>query len=131
MPKYIQIISTMSVLFRFLLFLDSCGVPVQVKLATPYVNLVFQGNPIKVGHQPGLASFCQNGKNQWQKPVITGMAKTLWQKWQKLAKTTRAKNICMGPSIKYVTLFLMIFDPPPPCHKLSQILDPPKSMSHF
>ena len=38
----------------------------------------------------------------------------------------------MGPSIKYVTLFLMIFDPPSPCHKLSQILDPPpKSMSHF
>ena len=28
--------------------------------------------------------------------------------------------------MKYVTLFLMIFDPPPPCHKLSQILDPPK-----
>ena len=34
-----------------------------------------------------------------------------------------------GPSIKYVTLFLMIFDPH--CHKLSQILDPPKSMSYF
>ena len=31
-----------------------------------------------------------------------------------------------GPSIKYVTLFLMIFDPPSPCHKLSQILDPLK-----
>ena len=28
--------------------------------------------------------------------------------------------------MKYVTLFWMIFDPlPPPCHKLSQILDPP------
>ena len=37
-----------------------------------------------------------------------------------------------GPSIKYVTLFLMIFYPlSPPCHKLSKILDPPKSMSHF
>ena len=35
-----------------------------------------------------LASFCQSRKNQWQKPVITGTAKTLWQKWQKLAKTT-------------------------------------------
>ena len=23
------------------------------------------------------------------------------------------------------------FNPPSPCHKLSQILDPPKSMSHF
>ena len=32
----------------------------------------------------------------------------------------------MGPSIKYVTLYLMIFDPPSPCHKLSQILDPLK-----
>ena len=38
-----------------------------------------------------------------------------------------------GPSIKYVTLFLMIFDPPPPvtnCHK-SWNPPPPKSMSHF
>ena len=33
--------------------------------------------------------------------------------------------IVKGPSIKYVTLFLMIFDPLP-CHKLSQILDPLK-----
>ena len=31
----------------------------------------------------------------------------------------------MGPSIKYVTLFLMIFTPLP-YHKLSQILDPLK-----
>ena len=31
-----------------------------------------------------------------------------------------------GPSIKYVTLFFDDFWPPPsPCHKLSQILDPP------
>ena len=29
-----------------------------------------------------------------------------------------------GPSINDVTLFLAIFDPPP-CHKLSQISDPP------
>ena len=36
-----------------------------------------------------------------------------------------------GPSIKYVTLFLMIFDPlPPPCHKLSQILDPLLKVCH-
>ena len=38
----------------------------------------------------GLASFCQSGKNQWQKPVITGMTKTLWQKWA----NHLAKNIC-------------------------------------
>ena len=40
-------------------------------------------------------------------------------------------NYILSMSIKYVTLFLTIFDPPPPCHKLSQILDPLKSMSHF
>ena len=43
----------------------------------------------------GLASFCQSGKKQWQKPVITGMSKTLSPKLQKMAKTTWAKNICM------------------------------------
>ena len=38
----------------------------------------------------------------------------------------------IGTSIKYVTLFLMIFDPPSPCHKLSQILDlpPPLKVCH-
>src|SRR6218665_2093205 len=29
-----------------------------------------------------------------------------------------------GPSIKYVTLFLTNFDPPPPCHTFSHIADP-------
>ena len=38
----------------------------------------------------------------------------------------------MGPSIKYVTLFLMIFDPLP-CHKLSHFLrpSPPWSVTYF
>ena len=37
-----------------------------------------------------------------------------------------------GPSIKYVTLFLMIFDPPPlPLSQTVTNLGPPKSMSHF
>ena len=31
-----------------------------------------------------------------------------------------------GPSIKYVTLFLANFDPPPPCHTLSHIPGPPR-----
>ena len=35
-----------------------------------------------------------------------------------------------GPSIKYVTLFLMIFDPLSPCHKLSQIFPPPLKVCH-
>src|SRR6218665_1107928 len=30
-----------------------------------------------------------------------------------------------GPSIKYVTLFWTIFDPPPPCHTWSHISGPP------
>ena len=34
------------------------------------------------------------------------------------------------PPIKYVTLFLMIFDPPSHCHKLSQILEPPLKVCH-
>ena len=37
--------------------------------------------------------------------------------------TRIARELQKGPSIKHVTLFLMIFDPLP-CHKLSQILDP-------
>src|SRR6218665_249025 len=32
----------------------------------------------------------------------------------------------VGPSIKYVTLFLAHFDPPSPCHTLSHIPGPPK-----
>ena len=36
-----------------------------------------------------------------------------------------------GPSIKYVTLFLMIFDPPFPLSQTVTNLGPPKSMSHF
>ena len=52
-------------------------------------------------NQTGLASFCQSRKNQWQKPVITGMAKTLWQK---LVKTTWAKNICMTNIICKINL---------------------------
>src|SRR6218665_913121 len=32
----------------------------------------------------------------------------------------------MGPSIKYVTLFLANFDTPSPCHTLSHIPGPPK-----
>src|SRR6218665_243250 len=36
-----------------------------------------------------------------------------------------------GPSIKYVTLFLANFDPPPPCHTLSHIPGPPESTSHI
>src|SRR6218665_3791479 len=32
----------------------------------------------------------------------------------------------LGPSIKYVTLFLANFDPPLPCHTLSHIPGPPK-----
>src|SRR6218665_2738748 len=34
--------------------------------------------------------------------------------------------IDMGPSIKYVTLFLANFDPPHPCHTLSHIPGPPR-----
>src|SRR6218665_3177594 len=37
----------------------------------------------------------------------------------------------MGPSIKYVTLFLANFDPPSPCHTLSHIPGPPQSTSHI
>src|SRR6218665_3291956 len=38
----------------------------------------------------------------------------------------------LGPSIKYVTLFLANFDPPPPCHTLSHIPGPPsESTSHI
>src|SRR6218665_1750947 len=41
-------------------------------------------------------------------------------------------TISMGPSIKYVTLFLANFDPlPPPCHTLSHIPGPPESTSHI
>src|SRR6218665_1740228 len=36
-----------------------------------------------------------------------------------------------GPSIKYVTLFLVNFDPPSPCHTLSHIPGPPASTSHL
>ena len=32
----------------------------------------------------------------------------------------------MGPSIKYVTVFLANFDPPPLCHTLSHIRGPPR-----
>ena len=41
-----------------------------------------------------------------------------------------ASNRTMGPSIKYVMLFLVNFDPHP-CHTLSQILGPPKFTSHI
>src|SRR6218665_1237907 len=37
----------------------------------------------------------------------------------------------MGPSIKYVTLFLAKFYPHSPCHTLSHIPGPPKSTSHI
>src|SRR6218665_1512218 len=37
----------------------------------------------------------------------------------------------MGPSIKYVTLFLANFDSPSPCHTLSHIRGPPESTSHL
>src|SRR6218665_1730855 len=37
----------------------------------------------------------------------------------------------MGLSIKYVTLFLANFDPPPPCHTLSHIPGPPKRVRHI
>src|SRR6218665_3375394 len=38
----------------------------------------------------------------------------------------------MGPSIKYVTLFLANFDPTTPCHTLLHIPGPaPKSTSHI
>src|SRR6218665_1904441 len=40
------------------------------------------------------------------------------------------KDASLGPSIKYVTLFLANFDPPLPCHTLSHIPGPP-SMSHI
>ena len=36
--------------------------------------------------------------------------------------------LCMGPSIKYVTLFLANFDPP--CHTLSHIPGPPPKVRH-
>ena len=41
----------------------------------------------------------------------------------------QSTDICvyMGPSIKYITLFLANFDPPlPPCHTLSHIPGPPR-----
>src|SRR6218665_2543616 len=37
----------------------------------------------------------------------------------------------MGPSIKYVTLFLANFVTPSPCHTLSHIPGPPQSTSHI
>src|SRR6218665_2384180 len=37
----------------------------------------------------------------------------------------------MGASIKYVTLFLANFYPPPPCHTSSHIPGPPESTSHI
>src|SRR6218665_2712367 len=40
-------------------------------------------------------------------------------------------NSYMGLSIKYVTLFLANFDPPSPCHTLSNIPGPPKNTSHI
>ena len=49
----------------------------------------------------------------------------------KMLSLVQQLGTLLGPSIKYVTLFLMIFDPPSPCHEQSKILDPPKSMSHF
>src|SRR6218665_2465822 len=36
----------------------------------------------------------------------------------------------MGPSIKYVTLFLANFGPPPPCHTLSHIPGAPQKVRH-
>src|SRR6218665_1225392 len=36
------------------------------------------------------------------------------------------KDASLGPSIKYVTLFLANFDPPLPCHTLSHIPGPPR-----
>src|SRR6218665_4014909 len=41
------------------------------------------------------------------------------------------KMTAMGPSIKYVTLFLANFDPlPPPCHTLSHIPGAPPKVRH-
>src|SRR6218665_4181967 len=41
-------------------------------------------------------------------------------------------TVLKGPSIKYVTLFLANFDPPPPCHTLSHIPRPPqKYVTHL
>src|SRR6218665_847483 len=40
-------------------------------------------------------------------------------------------HVSRGLSIKYVTLSLANFDPPPPCHTLSHIPGPPKSTSHI
>src|SRR6218665_750687 len=37
----------------------------------------------------------------------------------------------MGPSIKYITLFLANFDLPSPCHTLPHIPGPPESTSHI
>jgi len=34
--------------------------------------------------------------------------------------------VCVGPSIKYVTLFWTNFNPPPPCHTSSHISGPPR-----
>src|SRR6218665_3782035 len=40
-------------------------------------------------------------------------------------------DICMGPSIRYVTLFMANFYPPIPCHTSSHIPGPPESTSHI
>src|SRR6218665_73244 len=39
--------------------------------------------------------------------------------------------VTLGPSIKYVTLFLEIFYPPPPVTLCHTSLDPPESTSHI
>src|SRR6218665_2485448 len=43
----------------------------------------------------------------------------------------RSLALTLGPSIKYVKLFLANFDPPPLCHTLSHIPGPPESTSHI
>src|SRR6218665_993591 len=42
-----------------------------------------------------------------------------------------SETLRLGPSIKYVTLFLANFDPPSTCHTLSHIPGPPESTSHI
>src|SRR6218665_1924561 len=42
----------------------------------------------------------------------------------------RSLALTLGPSIKYVKLFLANFDPPPLCHTLSHIPGPPPKVRH-
>src|SRR6218665_1752294 len=64
-------------------------------------------------------------------PLASGGVQSSWRRPDRVYIKRWAQCGHMGPSIKYVMLFLPNFDPPPPCHTLSHIPGPPKSTSHI